>query len=98
MKTKEFIIEFSDTDPEIEKILSNKGYKKLGAGVDQTAFLEPGTGLVLKIFGTHESHLRNGMGRPEFTASQRMFKFWADYCNAHSNNPFFTSVQWLGNI
>ena len=46
------LTEFSSIDKKIDKILTVKGYKKLGSGKDQTAYLEPGTGYVLKIFGT----------------------------------------------
>lgn len=83
MRAKQFIIEFSDTPAEISKIMQAKGYDLLGKGVDQTAFLEPGTGQVLKIFGT-----QRGTGTASFTRDQRMFIFWADYCKQHADNPY----------
>ena len=72
--------EFSTTSKKIDRILKAKGYKKLGAGVDQTAYLEPGTGYVLKIFGTQ--------GGESFSADHKMFFAWAKYCMKNSNNPF----------
>jgi hypothetical protein len=72
--------EFSTTSKKVDKILRAKGYKKLGAGVDQTAYLEPGTGLVLKVFGTQ--------GGESFSPDHKMFFTWAKYCMANSKNPF----------
>jgi hypothetical protein len=60
--------------------LAKKGYKKLGAGVDQTAYLEPGTGYVLKVFGTQ--------GGESFSPDHKMFFDWAKYCMKNSGNPF----------
>jgi hypothetical protein len=74
------LTEYSVTDKKIEKILAKKGYKKLGAGVDQTAYLEPGTGYVLKVFGTQ--------GGETFSPDHKMFFDWAKYCMKNSNNPF----------
>jgi hypothetical protein len=72
--------EYSETSSKIDRILKAKGYKKLGAGVDQTAYLEPGTGYVLKIFGTQ--------GGESFSPDHKMFFAWAKYCMKNSNNPF----------
>ena len=79
MKAAE-LTEYSTTDKKIERILAKKGYKKLGAGVDQTAYLEPGTGYVLKVFGTQ--------GGESFSPDHRMFFAWAKYCMKNSSNPF----------
>ena len=76
----EELTEYSITDKKIERILAKKGYKKLGAGVDQTAYLEPGTGYVLKVFGTQ--------GGESFSRDHKMFFAWAKYCMKNSNNPF----------
>jgi hypothetical protein len=72
--------EFSTTSKKVERILTKKGYKKLGAGVDQTAYLEPSTGLVLKVFGTQ--------GGESFSPDHKMFFDWAKYCMKNPNNPF----------
>ena len=74
------LTEWSTTDKKIERILKSKGYKKLGAGVDQTAYLEPGTGFVLKIFGTQ--------GGKKFSRDHQMFFVWAQFCMKNSQNPF----------
>jgi hypothetical protein len=74
------LTEYSVTDKKIERILAKKGYKKLGAGVDQTAYLEPGTGYVLKVFGTQ--------GGESFSPDHKMFFAWAKYCMKNSGNPF----------
>jgi len=72
--------EYSTTSKKIDRILKAKGYKRLGAGVDQTAYLEPGTGFVLKVFGTQ--------GGETFSQDHKMFFAWAKYCMKNSNNPF----------
>jgi len=95
--------EYSDTDPAIVDHLIDKGYKQIGQGVDQTAFLEPGTGLVLKIFGTQNNVARapnDENPKPTFSKDQMMFFRWAKYCNNHRSNPFlpkfsgFESFYW----
>ena len=55
MKAAEILVEESDIAGGVVRILRQKGYKYLGSGIDQTAFLEPRTGLILKIFGTTDS-------------------------------------------
>lgn len=74
------LTEYSYTDKKIDRILKAKGYKRLGAGVDQTAYLEPGTGYVLKVFGTQ--------GGDTFSPDHKMFFAWAKYCMKNSANPF----------
>ena len=86
MRAQEFIDEqdleeFSTTDKGIRSALEAKGYQYLGKGVDQTAYLEPGTGHVLKVFGTQGN-------RRDFSPDQKMFFTWYDYCSKHSDNPF----------
>lgn len=85
---EEQLDEYSDTDPGIRSALTKKGYKFLGLGVDQSAYLEPGTGLVLKIFGTQDGYGVKKNGKPQFTKDQKMFFIWAEYCMKHQNNPF----------
>lgn len=64
----------------IRKVLQDKGYKYLGSGIDKQAWLEPGTGQVLIVFGYRKGH-------PEdFSPDQRMFIDWINYCNRHKNN------------
>lgn len=98
--------EYSDTDQGIIDYLEAKGYELLGQGVDQTAFLEPGTGLVLKIFGTQDT-ARAPSGentKPKFSEDHMMFFRWAKYCNNHKSNPFlpkfsgFESFYWNGQV
>jgi hypothetical protein len=76
---KKFITEWSHTPDSIVTYLKDKGYKYLGRGVDQTAFLEPSTGQVLKIFGSSFRKINIG---------HDMFAYWAKYCKDHSDNPF----------
>jgi hypothetical protein len=64
----------------VRKALMAKGYKYLGSGIDKQAYLEPGTGQVLIVFG-----YRKGM--KDFSPDQRMFIDWIDYCNKNANNP-----------
>lgn len=89
MKSHEFLQEFSETDPNIIKAMKQKGYRYLGAGVDQTAFLEPGTGQVIKIFGTQCNKLGN---RPTLSADQKMFKAYAEFCAQNQNNPYLPRI------
>lgn len=83
MRAEEFLSE-AYSDPGIATVLKQKGYKKLGSGVDQTAYLAP-DGMILKIFGTSQSSKN---GSIQLTRAQKTFKAYADYCKAHANNPF----------
>jgi hypothetical protein len=65
----------------IRKALEVKGYQRLGKGVDQEAYLEPGGKTVLKIFGTQGN-------QNKLSADQKMFAKWADFCQKNSDNPF----------
>lgn len=76
--------EDSDFDYELKGVLKKKGYKFKGRGVDQMAFVEPGTGYILKIFGTRGSTFESG----KFTRDQMMFFAWAKFCMKNSNNKF----------
>jgi hypothetical protein len=84
---EEIIDEWSTTDAGIKKILVGKGYTFLGKGVDQSAYLEPSTGMVLKIFGTQASS-HSTSGAVTHTKDHKMFFVWAQYCMANANNPF----------
>jgi len=109
MKINQIIDEYTDTDPEIIKYLTHpdRGYKFLGKGSDQTSFLEPRTGQVLKIFGTKDDVALSPSGkrkRPIFSKDQKMFFTWANYCNDNSSNPFlpkfygFESFYWKKHV
>ena len=74
-------------DPNIRKYLERRGYKYLGKGVDQMAFLEPGTGYVLKVFGTSHDET-NG----NFTEEHHMFKVWVEYCERNKSNPMIPKI------
>jgi len=78
--TEEIVDEYAETDRSIIDALQQKGYRLLGSGVDQTAFAEPGTGHVLKVFGTDETN--------QFSADHRMFFKWYKFCEKNQNNPF----------
>lgn len=79
--------EWSTTDDDIISALKRKGYQFLGSGVDQTAFSEPDTGLVLKIFGTQQGTGQFG-DKIVFSNDQKMFFKWAEFCMKNKNNPF----------
>lgn len=68
-------------DSGIDDHLKELGYRKLGQGVDQQAWEEPNTGYVLKIFGT-------GYKREKLSPDQKMFYYWAKFCEENSNNPY----------
>ena len=73
--------EFGTMARGIRKALEKKGYRALGAGVDQEAYLEPNGQTVLKIFGTQGN-------TKKLSADQKMFAKWADFCQQNSDNPF----------
>lgn len=83
MRAKDIVKEDSIFADSLLDKLENKGYKDIGGGVDQIAFLSP-DGSILKVFGSHGSR----KGSFKLTRSQLIFKAFADYCNANSNNPF----------
>lgn len=87
MKVNEFLIENQkDNLPRgIQAHLKKAGYQQLGAGQDMVAYLEPGTSLVLKIFG---SNTASDATSPKLTFPQRTFKSFADYCLKNKSNPF----------
>ena len=81
MRANEFITEGSNTGTlkalvshrlSIASILSSKGYKKLGSGVEAEAWLAP-DGTVLKLITT---------------SGKNSFVIFANYCQANPNNPF----------
>jgi hypothetical protein len=79
--TEQVVDEYtSEHDPGIRGALEQKGYKYLGSGVDQAAYTEPGTGLVLKIFGTNDTD--------QFSNDHKMFFKWYKFCTKHQDNPF----------
>lgn len=89
MKSTEFLDE-AYTSSAIIKHLQSKGYKKLGDGADQVVFLEPDTGLILKIFGT--SRGKSG-GPGELTNAQKSFKTFYDLSQADPGNEFLPNIM-----
>jgi hypothetical protein len=77
---EEILDEYSQMNPGIKDALIAKGYKFLGQGVDQAAYIEPGTGHILKIFGTQ--------GNEDFSPDHQMFFRWAKFCEKHQDNKF----------
>ena len=84
MRAAQFISEL-EVAPGIVNTMTQKGYQKLGSGQDQLVFLEPGTGQVLKIFGTNRS---GSAYSNKLTFPQQTFKAFADFCAAHPDNQF----------
>ncbi len=82
MRAQEFIVE-AKMDSGIDAALRQKGYRKLGKGIDQNAYLEPGTGMIMKIFRSSRSG-----GSNQITPGQKTFKAFADYCLANPDNEF----------
>jgi hypothetical protein len=77
------MIKEADFSPSIQTELENKGYELLGHGQDQDAYLEPGTGMILKIFGTG-----NNSNATTYTKGQKSFIDFANFCMQNPNNPF----------
>ena len=81
MRAEEFTTEMAgEIHSGVRKALMDKGYKYLGSGIDKQAYLEPGTGQVLIVFGYRK-------GTKDFSPDQRMFIDWINYCNRNKNNP-----------
>ena len=97
---EEQLDEWSHTDSDIRQELEEKGYEFLDSGVDQSAYIEPGTGWILKIFGTQKS--AKFKGSPQFSQDHKMFFKWAKFCMDNSDNPFlphfddYDSFKWRG--
>jgi hypothetical protein len=81
--------EFSITEPAIRRDLVAKGYRFLGQGVDQMAFMAP-DGDVLKVFGTQ---CKGNNERPKISKDQKMFRFYAEYCQRNANNPHLPRIH-----
>ena len=88
MRAIEFIAE-ANIDIGIDSALRQKGYKRLGKGVDQNVYLEPGTGMVMKIFRSNAS----STGGDHLTPGQKTFKAFADYCLANPDNEFLPNFS-----
>jgi hypothetical protein len=87
MKINEIIKEATLTeltvDPGIAAALYKKGYREVGKGMDQLVFSEPGTKMILKIFGT------NKVAKPgKLSYPQKTFVAFAEYCAANPENQF----------
>jgi hypothetical protein len=89
MKINEFLTE-AYIHRDISTILKSKGYKYIGAGADQLVYLEPGTGLILKIFGT--SRGKSG-STTELTNAQKSFKTFYDMTVADPDNEFLPQIM-----
>ena len=85
MKIVDIITE-AKMDPGIRRAMAKKGYQFLGKGQDQDVYLEPGSGLILKIFGT--DYDSRAQGKIRLSEGQRSFKDFADFCMADPSNPF----------
>lgn len=77
--------EYSYLDPKLINVLEKKGFRWLGEGADQAAYLAPGGQAVLKIFGAGFRRTPKTGGR---TRGQEMFETWAKYCQSHPDNPY----------
>ena len=85
MRAHELVTEYSMMAGGIQSYLQQRGYRFLGAGVDQQAYLEPGTGHVLKVFGTDCSG-------DQLSEDQEMFRTFAEYCARHQQNPHLPRI------
>ena len=87
MKISEIIKEATLTeltvDPGISAALVKKGYRVVSSGMDQLVFLEPGSKMILKIFGTNKVAKSGTLSYP-----QKSFVAFAQYCEANPDNQF----------
>ncbi len=66
----------------IDSTLRKQGYRKLGSGIDQTAYKVPSENRVIKIV---TESARRGRG---LTPEQKMIERWVKWCMKNSDNPF----------
>lgn len=92
MKVRDIITE-SYVAPGIRDILDAKGYKYLGHGADQYAYEEPGTGLVLKIFGTSNYIRASNTSGTDLSNAQKSFKTFYDAIQADPDNEFLPNIM-----
>ena len=96
MKVRDLLEWSKPTPKSIKDHLVNLGYKKLGNGVDQTAFLAP-DGSVLKVFNAGKRTAKDG-----FSKDHLMFKKWVTYCENNKSNQFlpkffgWEAFEWEG--
>lgn len=84
MKIQEIITE-AKMDRDIQKVMQQKGYKLLGSGQDQDAYLAP-DGTIMKIFGT------DGDSREkQYSEGQESVVNFIKFCQSQPNNPFLPS-------
>ena len=87
MRVEEIITE-AHFDPGIKQFFLDKGYKYLGKGVDQMAFLEPDGNTVLKIYGTTPK----GGYQEKLTAKHKSFKTFYDAIKRDPTNEFLPEI------
>ena len=87
MRVEEIITE-AHFDPGIKQFFLDKGYKYLGKGVDQMAFLEPDGNAVLKIYGTTPK----GGYQGKLTAKHKSFKTFYDAIKRDPTNEFLPEI------
>jgi hypothetical protein len=85
--TEEQLQEYSYIDTGIHEVLERKGFRFLGQGADQAAYLSPNGRAVLKIFGAGRGYVTS-LGRKSRSRSQEMFETWVNYCQQHADNPY----------
>lgn len=73
----------ANIDYGIEDVMIEKGYKMLGSGMDQDAYLAP-DGTVVKIFGYPN--------RPRDRKKQQSFIDFAAFCKANPDNQFLPDI------
>lgn len=91
MKIQE-LFEATKIPDNIKQVMLKKGYKFLDNGADQQAYLEPKTGMVLKIFGADNSK-RASINSGSYTKPQKAFIVFADYCRKNKNNRFLPHFE-----
>lgn len=87
MRVEEIITE-AHFDPGLKEFFLDKGYKYLGKGVDQMAFLEPDGNAVLKIYGTTPK----GGYQGKLTAKHKSFKTFYDAIKRDPTNEFLPEI------
>jgi len=83
------IITEAEIDDDLVNLYANRGFHYIDTGYDQAAFIHPGTGWIIKIFGTPEQT----SSPTKLSKGQQSLLDFAKYCQAHPDNPFLPAFK-----
>jgi len=84
----QFLYEKSYISPELDAHMEQQGFRLLGKGADQRAYINDANNEVIKVFG----NALKGKGRAQLSPGQLALKTWEEYCTRNSSNPFLPKI------